>query len=129
MKKLFATCALLAAALSPAALWAAPTTQADAARAAAEAKARAAWTEKLNAYQLCRAQDSVAAHYREQMAAAGKSAPQPVATPPCAEPGPFTFNAEGTQPREGSGAHSPAEPAQRPPSSATPENGQKPLAK
>ncbi|MVW78531.1 hypothetical protein [Bordetella sp. 02P26C-1] len=128
MKKTLAIWALLAAALSPQALLAAPT-DADAARAAAEAKARAAWNDKVTAYKLCVAQDRVAAHYREQMAANGKSAPEPVTTPPCMEPEPFTFNAEGTQPREGSGAHSPAETAQRPPSSSTPENGEKPLAK
>ena len=129
MKKLFAIGALLAAALGPQALWAAPAAAPDAARAAAEAKARAAWSDKVSGYQLCQAQDRVAARYRQEMAAEGKTAPEPTAAPPCADPGPFTFNLEGTQPREGSGAHSPAETAQRPPSSATPENNGQPLAK
>lgn len=128
MKKRFAAWPFILAALAPLAVWAAPADQ-DAAKAA-QAKAKAAWTEKMSAYQLCQAQDEVAEKYRERMTASGKTAPQAVATPPCTDPGPFNFsNEQGTQPREGAGAHSPAETAQRPPSSAAPESADKPSAK
>src|SRR5438105_1681477 len=87
----------------------------DAAKAkAAETAAKAAWQGKLDAYQLCKAQDRVAALYKKTAgsskpaaassaakmvtpaAAAASAAPTtPVAyTSPaaCADPGPFAFN-------------------------------------
>ena len=76
---------------------------------AAEAAAKTAWTDKTGAYQLCRAMDRTAAHYRK----ATKAAPAPMATPPCADPGPFV----PPPPLEAAGAHSPATPAVAPPSS------------
>ena len=55
---------------------------------AAEAAAKTAYTGKLEAYQLCKSQNKVAAAYRKK--APGKA---PVATPPCADPGPFVYTA------------------------------------
>jgi len=55
---------------------------------AAEAAAKTAHTGKAEAYQLCKSQDKVAAGYRKK--APGKAA---VATPPCADPGPFVYTA------------------------------------
>ena len=55
---------------------------------AAEAAAKTAYTGKLEAYQLCKSQNKVAAAYRKK--APGK---EPVATPPCADPGPFVYTA------------------------------------
>jgi hypothetical protein len=67
----------------------APTPEAQA--KAAEAAAKAAWGGKVEAYQLCRAQERVAAHVHAGLAAVGKPVPTPTATPPCADPGPFAF--------------------------------------
>ena len=53
---------------------------------AAEAKAKTAWSDKVSAYQLCQAQDKVAASY---LKAKGSAAPPPLATPACADPGPY----------------------------------------
>jgi len=144
----------------------------DAAKAkAAEAAAKTAWQAKVDAFQLCKAQDRVAAAYRKsgtapnvqvaavQPTAAGSAAaapaakapePKPTATnpgaaapkraasgpsasegggtpvkdvgtaavviPPCADPGPFAYNAPSQTPLETSGAHSPAGTAVSPPS-------------
>ena len=56
-----------------------------------EAQAKAAWTTKVEAFQLCRAQERVAAHVRDGLVAAGKPVPTPTQTPPCTDPGPFAF--------------------------------------
>ena len=64
-----------------------PTDEAKA--AAAEAAAKNAWADKVGAYKLCLAQDRVVAVYRNNAKAAGTPAPTPVATPPCADPGPY----------------------------------------
>ena len=85
----------------------------DAAKAkAAETAAKAAWQAKVDAYQLCKVQDRVAAQYRKS----ANSAPAPVATPPCADPGPFAYTPPEQKPLESSGAHSPAGNASSPPS-------------
>lgn len=86
-----------------------------------EAKARAAWSAKIAAHQLCEVQDRVAAQYFEHARASGKAVAQPVSTPACVDPGPFVYTPTSVQPREGSGAHSPAEPAAAPPSSSQTE--------
>jgi hypothetical protein len=108
----------------------------DAAKAkAAEAAAKAAWQAKVDGYQLCKAQDKVAAQYRKTAgSAAGKAAsaaaaPAPAAShaaggtpvastalPPCNEPGPFAYNPPEQKPLETSGAHSPTGTAASPPS-------------
>jgi hypothetical protein len=76
----------------------------DAAKAkAAEAAAKAAWQGKVDAWQLCKAQDKVAAHYLKSTKSAGGGAP---ATPPCVDPGPFAYNPAGAAP-----AAAPAAPA------------------
>ena len=55
---------------------------------AEEAKAKAAHTAKVEAYDLCKSQDKVAAHVnKHNKAKAGK----PVATAPCADPGKFVY--------------------------------------
>lgn len=118
----------------------------DAAKAkAAETSAKAAWQAKVDSYQLCKAQDRVAARYGKggvkavpakdvkQVAAAAApagaaaSAPQPAAAgtpvalaakplPPCQEPGPFAYNPPEEKPLETAGAHSPTGTAASPPS-------------
>ena len=87
----------------------------DAKAKAAESAARAAWTDKVAAYQLCQAQDRVAARYRTAMSSATPAlALAPTQTAPCADPGPFT-PPMAAKPLEAAGAHSPAETAKGPP--------------
>jgi hypothetical protein len=104
----------------------------DAAKAKqAEAAAKAAWQAKVDGYELCKAQDRVAAIYRKNagQAAAPKaaSASQPASAasgtpvasappPPCMDPGPFATNDPQQKPLETSEAHSPAGTAASPPS-------------
>ena len=82
------------------------------AKAAATA-AKTSWTDKVGAYQLCRAMDRTAEAYRKSAKASGKEAPAAVETPACADPGPFVEPA----PLEAAGAHSPATMATSPPNS------------
>ena len=68
-----------------------PATTPEAQAKAAETAAKAAWTSKVDAFQLCRAQERVVAHVRDGLVAAGKPVPTPTQTPPCTDPGPFAF--------------------------------------
>src|ERR1035437_2857495 len=85
---------------------------------AAEAAAKAAWTDKVGLYQLCLAMDRTAAAYRKSIYAAGKNVPVPVATAPCADAGPYlsSITPAASKPLEASGAHSPPGMAISPPS-------------
>jgi hypothetical protein len=111
---------------------------------AAETAAKAAWQAKVDAFQLCKVQDKVAARYgKHTNGQASKALPvaaKPAASaasgaasaassaassttpavasapPPCADPGPFAYNAPDQKPLETSGAHSPAGNAASPPS-------------
>jgi len=58
---------------------------------AAETAAKAAWSGKVEAYQLCKVQDKVAAEYLARAKKEGKKTDAPTATPPCADPGPFVY--------------------------------------
>jgi hypothetical protein len=58
---------------------------------AEEAKAKAAWGDKVAAYQLCKANDRVAARTLAEQKKAGKPVGEVVATPACADPGPFVY--------------------------------------
>ncbi|WP_449370818.1 hypothetical protein [Thiomonas sp.] len=82
------TLALLVA--CPVAAWAKLPAPSPEAKAKAEAAAvRAKWAGKVAAFQLCQAQDKVAAFYYAQAKADGKPTHPPEATPPCVDPGPF----------------------------------------
>jgi hypothetical protein len=104
-----------------------------------EAAAKAAWQAKVDTFQLCKVQDKVAAKYGKggarptaaaakpaahaSAAASGAPATAPAGTPavasappPCADPGPFAYNAPEQKPLETSEAHSPAGNATSPPS-------------
>ena len=139
-KTLVAAVAMGAAALSFAKL---PAPD-DAAKAkAAETAAQAAWQAKVDGFQLCKAQDKIAARYGKHTtgqtgrampvaakpaassasatasaaSAAASSTPAVAsAPPPCVDPGPFAFNPPEQTPLETSGAHSPAGTAASPPS-------------
>ena len=115
-----ATAFLIAALLAaPAFAKLPPPTDADKAKAA-EAAAKSAWADKVGLYQLCLAQDRVAAAYRNSAKAAGKDVPAPGAGAmvPCANPGPYvsSVTAPAAKPLEASGAHSPPGMATSPPS-------------
>ena len=88
MKKTTMLIALLAgtACLLPNAEAKLPPLSAEAQAKADEAKAKAAWSDKVAAFQLCKAQDKVAAQYLK-----GKSSANVVSTPACADPGAFVY--------------------------------------
>ena len=104
---------LAALAVSGAALAKLPALSPEAKAKADQAAARAAWQGKVDAYQLCRAQDRVATRYRAQPPA-GQAPGPAVATPACADPGPF-IQAPQAKPIEQAGAPSPAATAATPP--------------
>ena len=88
---------------------------------AAETAAKAAWTDKVGLYQLCQSMDRVASTYRARTVSAGKAAAGSEQTPPCADPGPFTYTPPqitpaAAKPLEASEAHSPPGMATSPPS-------------
>lgn len=56
---------------------------------AAETRARAAWADKVAAYQLCRAQDKTVAYYKAAHKSHGQEAGAPAPTGACADPGPY----------------------------------------
>ena len=86
---------------------------------AAEAAAKTAWSGKVASYQLCQSMDRVAADYLEHARAQGKAV-HPVATPPCTDPGPFSYTPAEPKPLEAAGAHSPPQTAATPPSTTQP---------
>jgi len=117
MKLLLAGSLLTALSMLPLAHAKLPAAPPEAAAKASEAAAKTAWSDKVAAYQLCRAMDRVADSYRKSAKAAGTEANPPTATPPCADPGPFAAAAPTTgKPLEAAGAHSPAATAATPPS-------------
>ena len=86
---------------------------------AAETAAKTAWTDKVGGYKLCQSMDRVAAVYLADAKKAGKDM-KPVATPPCADPGPFAYTPASSKPLEAAGAHSPPGKAVSPPSGKAP---------
>jgi hypothetical protein len=92
---------------------------------AAEAAAKTAWSDKVDLYKLCLAQDKVAQSYRARAQGTTqgttKAAPAPVSTEPCVNPGPYAaVTPTASKPSEASGAHSPPGLAVSPPSTNTP---------
>ena len=60
-----------------------------------EARAKAAHGDKVAAYQLCQSMDRVATGYFAAAKKAARPASAPVATPACADPGPFVYAPPG----------------------------------
>ena len=96
MRKSFALsatllCGVAAAVLSTAVQAKLPVPpQTDEAKAkAAEAAAKTAHGNKVEAFKLCKSMDKAAAHYFKTSAAAKKDVKPAVATPACADPGAF----------------------------------------
>jgi hypothetical protein len=99
-----------------------PAPSAEEKAKAPETAAKTAWTTKVEAYQLCKSQDKVAASYYTAAKAAGKETRPAATAPACADPGSFVYApAEAAKPIEASGAHSPAATATSPPSSRQPD--------
>jgi len=122
MKKLLFAGLVMAVSSMALAKLPAPVLTEEAKAKAAEAAAKTAWTGKVEAYQLCKAQDKVAASYYKTAKAAGKEAKPPASVPPCGDPGPFAYTpATEAKPIEASGAHSPAATATSPPSTKQPD--------
>jgi hypothetical protein len=123
MIKLASAALCIAVLAVPMAIAKLPPLSADAQIKADEAKAKTAWTDKVAAYQLCRAMDRVAEGYYKTAKAAGRETRPPAATPPCTDPGPFAAAGAASSPKplEASGAHSPAATATSPPSTTATE--------
>jgi type II secretory pathway pseudopilin PulG len=98
----------LAGLLAPVALAKLPPPSDEAKAKAAEAAAKTAWNGKVDAYQLCRAQERVAASFFKSAKASGKEVRPPVETPPCAEPGPFVYTPVAAVPAAAPPAAAPA---------------------
>lgn len=84
-----AVCALTTAALAKL-----PAPSDDAKAKAAEAAAKAAWAGKVDAYQLCKSQDRVAAHAKKAKLTekdAKAAAKAPASASACVDPGPFVY--------------------------------------
>jgi hypothetical protein len=127
MKKILITACL--AGLPLLALAKLPALSDEAKAKAAEAAAKAAWTGKVDAYQLCKVQDKVAATYFKTAKAAGKETKPPMAVPACADPGPFAYTPPEAKPLEAAGAHSPAGNATSPPNTKVPDANGNPARK
>jgi hypothetical protein len=85
------TAGLTVALLAVPALAKLPPPSDDAKAKAAEAAAKTAHTGKVEAYLLCKSMDKVAAGYFAQAKKEGKPVTPAVATPACADPGPFVY--------------------------------------
>jgi hypothetical protein len=80
---------LLASLFSVSAMAKLPAPSDEAKAKAAEAAAKTAHGNKVADYQLCKSREKVAAHYYKTAKASGKPTTPPVATPACADPGPY----------------------------------------
>ena len=91
MKNTFLSLAtlLLASFFSVSAMAKLPAPSDEAKAKAAEAAAKTAHGNKVADYQLCKSREKVAAHYYKTAKATGKPTTPPVATPACADPGPY----------------------------------------
>ena len=107
---------VLAAVLCTAAMAKLPPLSDEAKAKAAEAAAKSAWGDKVAAYQLCKSEEAIAATYFADMKKAGKEVKPPVATPPCADPGPYVPAGAASAPpaAAASAASAPALAAKKP---------------
>jgi hypothetical protein len=112
---------IAAAAVAGPALAKLPPLSDEAKAKAAETAAKAAWTDKVGLYKLCKSMDQVADVYRKTPTAAGKEVPGAAAVP-CVDPGPYAapVTPAASKPLEASGAHSPPGNAVSPPSNNAP---------
>jgi len=121
MRAVLLSAVMAAAAISGPACAKLPPLSDDAKAKAAETAAKAAWTDKVGVYQLCKSMDRVADSYRKTPTASGKEIPGATAVP-CVDPGPYAapVTPAASKPLEASGAHSPPGTAVSPPSNNAP---------
>jgi len=101
-----------AAVLAAAPTWAKlPPLSDEAKTKAAEAAAKAAWGAKVEGFKLCKSMDATAAAYYAGAKKSGKETKPPVATPPCADPGPFVYTPAPPAPAAAAAPAAPAAPA------------------
>src|SRR5690349_20591556 len=120
MRAVLLSAVMAAAAISGPAFAKLPPPSDEAKAKAAETAAKAAWTDKVGLYQLCKSMDQVAEGYRKAQTAANKEVPGATAVP-CVDPGPYAapVTPAASKPLEASGAHSPPGNAVSPPSTNT----------
>jgi hypothetical protein len=121
MRAVLLSAMIAAAAISAPAFAKLPPPSDDAKAKAAETAAKAAWTDKVGLYKLCKSMDQVAEGYRKASTAASKDVPGATAVP-CVDPGPYAapVTPAASKPLEASGAHSPPGNAVSPPSTNAP---------
>ena len=90
MKRLL-ICATVLLALTAHAKLPAPVLTDEAKAKAEEAKAKTAWSAKVDGYKLCLSMDRAAAHYFKTASASGKAVKPAQTAPACADPGPFVL--------------------------------------
>jgi hypothetical protein len=120
MKKTFISLAtvVLASLFSVSAMAKLPALSDEAKAKAAEAAAKTAHGNKVADFQLCKSREKVAAHYYKTAKATGKQTTPPVATPPCADPGPFVAAAPAAPAAVAAAGAKPAVPAAAPAAAA-----------
>ena len=113
MKKTFISMAtlMLASLFSVSAMAKLPPLSDEAKAKAAEAAAKTAHGNKVADFQLCKSREKVAAHYYKTAKASGKPTSPPVATPACADPGPFVAAAPAAPPAVAAAPAAGAKPA------------------
>jgi hypothetical protein len=116
MKKTFISLAsvVLATLFSASVMAKLPAPSDEAKAKAAEAAAKTAHGNKVADFQLCKSREKVAAHYYKTAKATGKQTTPPVATPPCADPGPFVAAAPAAPAAVAAAGAKPAAPAAAP---------------
>ncbi|MEY3639250.1 MAG: hypothetical protein RIR68_2383 [Pseudomonadota bacterium] len=120
MKKTFISLAtvVLASLFSVSAMAKLPALSDEAKAKAAEAAAKTAHGNKVADFQLCKSREKVAAHYYKTAKATGKQTTPPVATPPCADPGPFVAAAPAAPAAVAAAGAKPAVPVAAPAAAA-----------
>lgn len=113
MKQLAALMVATAFALPMGAQAKLPPPSPEAKAKADEAKAKTAWSDKVSAFQLCKAQDRVAARYMAASSPAAKPAPSA-----CVDPGPFVYDPNAPQPAVAAPATPATTPTATPPATA-----------
>jgi hypothetical protein len=120
MKKTFISLAsaVLASLFSASVMAKLPAPSDEAKAKAAEAAAKTAHGNKVADFQLCKSREKVAAHYYKTAKATGKQTTPPVATPPCADPGPFVAAPPAAPAAVAAAGAKPAVPAAAPAAAA-----------
>ena len=78
---------------------------------AVETAAKAAWSDKMAAYKLCKSMDKVAADYYADAKKTGKQVKAALATPPCTDPGPYSTSPPAKSPENAASPTAPTSQA------------------